>query len=307
MAKKHNYDIDSDFDGFPVITLGFSAFIIWCLNTFMRIEAWRVRRKLKGISLHKLTSADGAQFKVWQIDPDNASDSAPALLYYHGGAFALTYGSPHLLFCQRYANETGARVFFVDYRLMPRNPFPAGFDDCYATLTWVQANSKTLGVNADKIAVGGDSAGGALAAGVAQKHQDLGGQALCGQLLIYPVIDNSCSTESATVFTDTPLFNAISNRAMWQAYLPSGEVPAYAAPISYGSLTGQPAAYVETAEFDPLRDEGIAYAERLAQDGVKVELRKTLRTMHGYDTVTHNPISQESMEKRIAFLRTVFA
>ena len=111
---------------------------------------------------------------------------------------------------------------------MPKHPFPAGFDDSYATLEWLVQSADKLGVDTSRIAVGGDSAGGALAAGVAQKSRDEPLVPLCAQLLVYPVLDNTCSTASATDFIDVPLWNAKSNRHMWDVYLshyPGGEAP----------------------------------------------------------------------------------
>jgi len=199
-------------------------------------------------------------------------------------------------------------VIFVDYRLAPRYPFPAAFDDCYAALQWVVDAAGELGIDPHRIAVGGDSAGGALAAGVAQKARDQGLAVLCGQLLVYPVLDHTCSTESATRFIDVPLWNAISNRNMWAMYLsacPGGSAPAYAAP-AHGDLHKLPPSYVETAEFDPLRDEGLHYADNLRRAGIDVEVNETRRTVHGYDASASNDIARQSMVARINFLRRVF-
>ncbi|MCL4104232.1 UNVERIFIED_CONTAM: hypothetical protein GTU68_035094 [Idotea baltica] len=233
----------------------------------------------------------------------------PCLIYYHGGGFAMTYGGPHINMCQRYADETGCTVVFVDYRLMPKHPFPGGVDDCYLVLEWVLDNAQRLGIDSSRIAVGGDSAGGALAASVSQMSLDRGTEKLCGQMLIYPVADSECKTRSATEFTDTPIFNSISNHRMWQAYLcnyvESG-IPKYASPIHRENFSGLPPAYVETAEFDPLHDEGLAYAERLGEAGISVEVNDTKGTVHGYDAVAKTAISEDSMHRRIAFLKAVF-
>ncbi|NQX87760.1 MAG: alpha/beta hydrolase [Halioglobus sp.] len=242
------------------------------------------------------------------MTPRGLTHPAPALIYYHGGAFAITYSSLHLKNCERYAEEAGCVVVFVDYRLAPRHPFPAGFDDSYRSLEWVVANAAELGIDTDHIAVGGDSAGGALAAGVAQKTRDHQLVSLCAQLLIYPVMDNTCSTPSAKDFVDVPLWNAISNRNMWKMYLgdSGGQAPAYAVP-GHGDLLALPLSYIETAEFDPLRDEGLQHAADLSERGIEVILNETKGTIHGYDGSVASDISHRAVLARINFLKKAFS
>jgi acetyl esterase/lipase len=127
-------------------------------------------------------------------------------------------------------------------------------------------------------------------------------------MLVYPVLDNSCSTPSATEFVDVPLWNANSNRNMWKMYLsagPGGEAPPYAAPV-HGQMRDLPPSYVETAEFDPLRDEGLRYVEKLRQAGIRVETNETKRTVHGYDANASSDIARQSMLARINFLNEAF-
>ena len=174
---------------------------------------------------------------------------------------------------------------FVEYRLAPKHPFPNGFDDCYEALQWTYDNAELLNINKEKIAVGGDSAGGAMAVSVAQSARDENTIHLCGQLLVYPVVDKDCKTNSVTHYIDTPLWNGKSNRIMWAMYLksfPGKETPEYAPPI-HGTLTQLPTIYIETAEFDPLHDEGKNYAQQLQISGTDVTLNETLGTIHGYD------------------------
>jgi acetyl esterase/lipase len=304
------YDIHPDFAKIPSITFRFSAPIMWLINALMKMQRRFARRRFAlDIKNHTLASTDGSRFDVIVMTPRDLHQPAPALLYYHGGAFAMSYASMHLDSCERYANDAGCVVVFVDYRLGPKYPFPNGFDDCYDALAWVVREAGNLGIDTSRIAVGGDSAGGALAAGVAQKARDEQLATLCGQLLIYPVMDNTCSTPSATEFVDVPLWNAISNRRMWAMYLSrygQGELPPYAAP-GLGQLQHLPLSYVETAEFDPLRDEGRNYIDALRAQGVEVVTNETRRTIHGYDGVAGNPIAQESLQKRIRFLQQAFA
>jgi acetyl esterase len=310
MNKK--YDIHPDFEKFPVVTLTFNVVLLWLINTVMKLQCFFVRRSLNlTIEHHLITRTDGSRLKIFTMTPHNLTTRvpAPALIYYHGGGFGITYASLHLKSCERYANETGCIVIFVPYRLAPKHPFPGGFDDCYASLEWGITKADSLGIDASRIAVGGDSAGGALAAGVAQKSRDEKLVRLCAQLLIYPVLDNTCSTPSATEFVDVPVWNARSNRHMWDMYLSryrETAIPAYAAP-GHGQLHHLPMTYVETAEFDPLRDEGLSYIAALQQQGIEVFINETKQTVHGYDAMAKSEISKRSMLARIAFLNQAFA
>lgn len=307
MAEK--YDIHPDFARLPVMTFRFNALLLWFINLVTRVMCFFTWRSLKlVVNNHVIARADGSGLKVATMTPHGLAKPAPALIYYHGGGFAITYAPLHLQNCARYANEASCIVVFVDYRLMPRYPFPGGFDDCYAALEWVVRQATSLGIDSNRIAVGGDSAGGALAAGVAQKARDQQLINLCAQFLVYPVLDNSCSTPSATDFIDVPLWNAVSNRYMWEVYLsryPNNEVPAYAAP-GHGQLHNLPLSYVETAEFDPLRDEGMNHASALQQSGVEVIVNPTRQTVHGYDGIAKSQISMGSMLERISFLKKAF-
>lgn len=239
------------------------------------------------------------------------SDTAPgsALVYFHGGAFVFKYAPPHIANAARYAREANCRVVLVDYRLAPKYPFPAGFNDCYAALKWTCANAGKLGIDPKRIAVGGDSAGGALAAAIAQKavHED--GIKLCGQLLIYPTTDNSGKWSSLTTFSNVQPFKNLSHVALWEAYLGhslAAGTPRYAAPLQ-GDLTGVAPAYVETAEFDPLYDEGNAYADALIAKGVAVSRNSIKGAIHGFDLLAAgSEISKAAVSARVQFLRRVF-
>jgi acetyl esterase len=305
----NKYAIHPDFQRFPVVTFKFNVLLLWLINIVMKVQCFFVRRSLKlTVDNHRIVSADGSSVKAFTMTPHGLTKPAPALIYYHGGGFAMTYVGLHLHNCERYANEAGCIVVFVDYRLAPRHCFPGGFDDSYTTLDWVVREADNLGIDVHRIAVGGDSAGGALAAGVAQKARDEHLVNLCAQLLIYPVLDDSCSSPSATDFTDTPLFNAVSNRYMWDVYLGeqrAGETPPYAAP-GKGHLQDLPLSYVETAEFDPLRDEGQSYASKLRAQGTEVVSNNTTQTVHGYDGVEKSALAKQSMLQRIAFLNKAF-
>ena len=202
----------------------------------------------------------------------------------HGGGFML--GSLEMMdpWCDRVAAELGAVVVSVDYRLAPEHPFPAGVEDCYAALSWMAAHADELGIDAARIAIAGQSAGGGLAAATALLARDRGGPSVCFQLLEIPELDDRLETPSMREFTDTPLWNRPNAVWSWRHYLGpdhAGEVSPYAAPARAKDLAGLPPAYVSTMQFDPLRDEGIDYALRLLQAGVSVELHSFPGTFHG--------------------------
>jgi acetyl esterase/lipase len=307
---KNKYNIDPDFKKFPLINFSFSQLSLAFFNSLLMVD--RLLHKPPAdikLNKQKIVSQDGSPFKIITMTPHNLRKNAPALIYCHGGGFALTYGGTHLQIAEHYASGADCVVIFVDYRLAPKHPFPSGFDDCYAALQWTIENANQLGIDTSRIAVGGDSAGGALAAGIAQKARDEGLANLCAQLLIYPVLDYRCDTPSATHFVDTPLWNAGSNRKMWQTYLSryaTDTIPDYASP-GYGKLDDLPLSYIEPAEFDPLRDEAINYAHKLQQQGIKTILNQTHGTIHGFDVNPSSAISKEAFAARIHFLQEAFA
>src|SRR5262245_30771900 len=215
--------------------------------------------------------------------PSGAAPGRPGVVYIHGGGFC--FGSVEFEHAGALAaaRAADAVVASVEYRLAPEHPFPAGLEDCYAALVWLASEAPALGVDARRLGVMGQSAGGGLAAGLALLARDRGGPALRCQLLGIPELDHRLETPSMREFVDTPLWNRPSAIQSWRCYLgePAGEVSPYASPALAKDLRGLPAAYLSTMEFDPLRDEGIEYALRLLQAGVRVELHSYPGTFHG--------------------------
>ena len=237
--------------------------------------------------------------KIYQ--PLDSQDLVGCLVDYHGGAFVFGSAKMDHPANVRYASELGIVVVSVDYRLAPEHPFPAGIDDCYAVLEWVHANAAELGVDPARIAVGGGSAGGALAAGVALMARDRGGPAISFQALQIPVTDDSLLTWSARHFNATPMFNRPAAELMWERYLGLGyqdrKTSPYAAPLRADDLSGLPPAYVQTADLDPLRDEGIAYGQRMLQAGVSVEIHTFPGTFHGSGMAAHADVSRRAVQE----------
>jgi acetyl esterase len=302
------YALAPEFVSQPKITLPSNRVLLRGINLLIR---WQLRSHSWSdavtVRTHQVSSGDGVVTPVFEIAPKDLTGPAPALIDYHGGGFFLTYAPLHLSVAERYALEGRCRVFFPDYRLSIKHPFPAPFDDCYSTLSWVHSHADELGVDPQRVALIGDSAGGALAAGVAQKALDLGENPICAQILIYPVTDHETKTESARAFTDTPLWRTASNRAMWKVYLAgSTDAPPYAAPLHRDSFAKLPPAWVEVAEFDPLRDEGRQYAEALEAAGVPVEIREAKGAIHGYDLVAESPTAEAMFKERMTAIHRFF-
>jgi acetyl esterase len=216
----------------------------------------------------------------------SAERPLPALLYFFGGGWVLGAIDTADGVSRSLASATGALVVVVGYRLAPEHPFPAAVDDCYAAAAWVTEHAGEIGADPTRLAVGGDSAGGNLAAGVALRAR-ADGLALAGQLLVYPNTDQLADDESMRTCDDRFLFNHHSVAWYRQHYLASPEDAAnpLASPLRAQTLAGLPPALVITAEYDPLRDQGEAYARRLAEDGVKVELSRYPGMAHGFFTM----------------------
>ncbi|MES1990010.1 MAG: alpha/beta hydrolase [Pseudomonadota bacterium] len=209
------------------------------------------------------------------------SGALPVLVYFHGGGWVIGDLETHDALARTLANEAGCKVVAVDYRLAPEHVFPAAVDDCYAALKWVAANGASIGVDVTRLAVGGDSAGGNLAAVIAQMAKAEKGPQISFQLLIYPVTDTNVDTGSYTANASGYFLERDGMIWFFNHYLKNVDRnDPRIAPLKAKSLAGLPKAYVVTAGFDPLRDEGRAYADALKAAGVP--------TVHvNYDGMIH--------------------
>ena len=225
------------------------------------------------------------------------------LLYCHGGGYAFPAAPYQYKLASMYAQQVGCRVLFPDYRLAPEYPFPAAVDDCFAAYRRLLEMAEGAG-----IAVCGDSAGGTLSMAVCLRALDEGLPAPCAQLLTYPAVGNAGETESLRRYTDTPMCNSrdMETYGAWYVQDEGAGKLAYRSPIEAESFAGIPMTYIETAEFDALRDGAILYAEKLRSAGIEVELHNTKGTVHGYDMMLKSGIVKELIEKRTGFLKRAF-
>ena len=229
------------------------------------------------------------------------------IVWLHGGGFVMGDLKTEHPWAVRVADGSGAVVVSVGYRLAPEQRFPAALDDAYTVLTWAAGHAAELGIDPERIAVGGHAAGAGLAAAVALRARDEGGPSIRFQLLSQPELDDRLETWSARNFTDTPFMTRPKLVASWGHYLGSTPGSPYAAPARAEDLSGLPPAHVATAEFDPLRDEGIAYALRLLQAGVPVELHQWAGTFHGSQAVLSADVSQRQIGELTGVLRRALA
>jgi acetyl esterase len=208
----------------------------------------------------------------------------PGIVYFHGGGFVIGGLDSHDGTCRALANASGCAVVSVDYRLAPEHRFPAAPEDCYAALRFVAEHGEELGIDPRRLAVAGDSAGGNLAAVTALLARERRGPDLRFQLLVYPVADHAFDTASYRDNAEGYFLTAAMMRWFWGHYLErpeQGDDP-LASPLRAKDLAGLPPALVITAEYDPLRDEGEAYAERLRKAGVAAELLRYDGQIHGF-------------------------
>ena len=238
-------------------------------------------------------SADAPDVRVRVFVPAEQIGPLPALLYLRSSGYVLgsleSVESP----ARRLADHVNAAVVAVDYRIAPEHPYPAALDDCWAALRWATSvEAAPYGIDPERVAVLGDSAGGGLAVALSLKTRDVKSPALIAQFLDAPTIDDRCDTPSMREFTDTPMWRSPDSPLTWQHYLgdiPRGgdDVPTYAAPAraSVADLTGLPPTWMCTYQLDPTRDEALRFAEHLVQAGVPTEMHHYAGAFHMAHTI----------------------
>ncbi|BEL70747.1 MULTISPECIES: alpha/beta hydrolase [Serratia] len=234
-----------------------------------------------GVRDFTVVAADGYRIALRAYLPagENRAAAQPAMLFAHGGGWCLgslaLYDRP----CQALANATGRVILSVDYRLAPESPFPQPLEDVYRALCWVAQQAPQLGIDAKRLAVGGDSAGGNLAAAVALLARDRGGPHIERQLLLYPALSREMTTKSYCEFAEGYFLTRDAMVFCWQQYLAQRRDPG-AEPLHAATLRGLPPATILSCEYDPLRDEAEQYAQRLREAGVPVRCERLPGMVH---------------------------
>jgi acetyl esterase/lipase len=243
--------------------------------------------------------------------PVAAATPVPAFYYIHGGGMIFgdsRTGLPSLL---DYAEEFGAAVVSVEYRLAPEHQHPAPVEDCYAGLVWTVAHATELGISPDRIIVRGFSAGGGLATAVALLARDRGGPALLGQVLMSPMLDDRNDTPSSFQMAGIGLWDRTANEIGWSALLGDRrggpDVPPYAAPARATNLSGLPAAYIDAGSCETHRDEAVAYAVRIWQAGGQAELHIWPGAFHGFDMLAQATLTRAAAAARRGWLHRLLA
>ncbi|GEP59787.1 alpha/beta hydrolase [Reyranella soli] len=235
-------------------------------------------------------AGSGGQIRFRRYRPQGTmAGPLPTLIYYHGGGFVIGNIETHDSTCRRLANKSRCQVISIDYRLSPEHPFPASTDDGVAAFRHIRDNAASFAVDPSRIAVGGDSAGGAIAAVVCQAVRDAGDkQGPAFQMLIYPATDSSKQSASRAAFAEGYFLTKELMDWFWKAYVPAGTDLAdlRLSPLLAKDFKGLPPAFVLTAGYDPLRDEGRAYADRLIDAGIKTTYVNYPGTIHGFFSLT---------------------
>jgi acetyl esterase/lipase len=271
-----------------------------------------VKTEVGSVRELEIEGADGPLRARHYVPPrPSASETPPLLVFFHGGGFVIGDLDTHDEPCRMLCRHAEVQVLSVDYRLAPEHPFPAGVRDALAAFRWAVAHAPELGADADRVAVGGDSAGGNLSAVIAQLAARDGGPAPALQLLIYPAVDlTEARAASGRLFADGFYLTENDRRWCTRHYLSMSEADATdprASPALAEDLSGLAPAIVITAGFDPLRDEGEAYAEALRKAGTRVVLDRAPELIHGFINMTTVPAAREAALRLAGMMRAGLA
>lgn len=258
-------------------------------------------------SIVQIQITEETSIPCFVIEPETTLDKLPAIIYIHGGAFI---GPVQRLMIQNaafYANALNCRVFVPEYRFAPRYPFPTSLYDSYNSYEHIVENANKYNIDRDKIIIYGESSGGCLAASVCHMIRDNKKHIPKAQMLIYPVTDDSLTSESMEKYKDA-FWSKQASKHMWRLYLKNGDfgMKGYAAPLQNQNFNNLPPAYIEPAEIDVLRDEAIAYAEKLTSAGILIELNIIKRAYHAFDSDRNSPLTKRVLEHRLEFMKTIF-
>jgi len=303
MSAQSKYAINEDFTSACRITPPLGRGVLRIGNAFLTAMPKGMRSD-KQLSIRKVkitSSVDGESVRAWVIAPKVSEEKLPAILFLHGGGFVFKAAPYHYDLAKSYALCANAVVVLPDYRMAYNNKYNVPLQDCCDMWHWLLANADALGIDSAKLGIVGDSAGGFLAVKTVLWATDHQLTLPAKLMLVYPVIDCTMRTLSMKQFTDTPVWNAELNRKMWSYYLQENHETSL---LDFSPPQSFPTTYLETAEFDCLRDEGDLFAEMLRASAVQVQYTTTQGTMHGFDMVQKSKITIEQVENRCQWLKT---
>jgi acetyl esterase/lipase len=286
---------------------------LWLARIGVRLAS--VGSRMPGVRVENLQipgPARASAVRVRVYRPQGLPAGVPGLLWLHGGGYYMGAAVMDDWRCAVFARQLGLLVVSVDYRLAPEHPFPAGLDDAYAALIWLQAHAGHLGVDASRLAIGGESAGGGLAAALAQLAHDRQAVRPVFQLLIYPMLDDRTTLRSNFEDTHLRVWLAADNRYGWTAYLGHApgavDLPACAAAARRTDLAGLPPAWIGVGTIDLFHDEDLAYARRLQECGVACEIMIVPGAYHGFDSLAPRAnVVKEFQAAQVAALKRAFS
>ena len=290
------------------VSYPFNKGVIDAGNLYQELD-WRMT-KIPADMKEEMIIMEGAHdfpVKTTVFSPSSSKEELPALVYVHGGGFVYKAASYQKKLAINYAGQAGCRVFFPHYHLAPKYPYPAAYEDILSVYRYVMLHADELGVDKERIGLAGDSAGASIAALVCNRWEKEQINMPCLQMLVYPVTDARMETDSMKRYTDTPMWDSRTNERMWSYYCGEDlELKKQASPMLCSLPSKLPGTYIETAQYDCLHDEGVAYAGKLKEAGAEVELNETEGTFHGYDAATGAQIVIRNINRRISFLKGRF-
>jgi acetyl esterase/lipase len=291
---------------FPAVSV--SSKNLWLARLLVRLAPALKTPGVFAENIHVPGRDDRTRIRLRVYKPESVAPPTPVLVWLHGGGYVLGRPEIHEATCAQHVRELGITVVSVDYRCAPEHPFPAGLEDSYSALKWVESHSQELGIDAKRIAIGGASAGGGLAASLVQLAHDRQEIRPVFQLLVYPMLDDRTVLRTDVDDSSSVTWTQKSNRFGWESYLGkkcgAGDVPEYSVPARREDLSGLPRAWVGFGAVDLFHDEDLAYAQRLKGCGVECEVCTVPGAFHGFDELAPKaPIAQDFRKSQISALK----
>jgi len=305
MKRKH-YDIHKDFKKLSKTNPPINKYFAKIIQFFSKPIFYRQKSK-QCLVKRNYFIINGKKIKFLEYSPKGSDQNLPCLIYYHGGGFILPAAPYHYKNAERYAVACGCKVLVPDYPLAPKNKYPVPINVCFEFYKKVLSSADDLNIDENKIIVGGDSAGASLALGVCMMASDFNVKVPLAEMLLYPVVGITEPTESMKQFDDTGMCNNKDFAKYCRLYFENDEDKHSRYASAYNqNLYKYPTTYIETTEFDCLRDDGIIFAEKLKESGVNVYTNHTKNTLHAYDMAKNSLIVEQSLSIRNNFLKEQF-